>query len=263
MLLVSYSKGAVELDATFNYNLLLAKMILIALFIYTMILAFGVKKSVKEHKEEMSYTESIKKALSVLSEIKTDIKGEDEKMTEINTTEVEVKNKMSLTDLVDRKPSLHDYAEVVELLSKLARNRFENYQFYLAKAPTESDANFMSIVSNWHDDPELHKLIFAKGVEYGINMGSLQKYFVDHVRDGHVLDLGNDVMIITDDGSNLAPTGVSPITSGLEGGEISFNFTFIKKENYHAWCKETFEGDAEKQDGKTEDAKIQLVVNNG
>lgn len=238
-----------------EYNILLVKAIIVALFIYTLVVVFGFKKSVKEHREDTDYTASIKGALVALSEIKDNLRR-DEKMTE-------VKNKMSLTDLVNRKASIHNYAEVVELLAKLARNRFEDYKFYLAKGREETEHSFLSIVSNWHDDPELHKLIFAKGVEYGISMGELQRIFVDYARDGHVIELGNDVMVITDDGTNLAPTGVSPITSGLEGGEISFNFTFIKKEHYKQWCENTFPDDQEdKKQGKTEDAKFQLVVNN-
>ncbi|ALA13298.1 hypothetical protein AVV02_gp054 [Bacillus phage AvesoBmore] len=242
-----------------EYNILLVKAIIVALFIYTLVVFFGFKKSVKEHREDTDYAASIKGALNALSEIKDNLRR-DNKMTEVKVST----NKLSLTDLVSRKASITDYAEIIASLTKLAKNRFNDYQFTYYPAQDESrEAHFMQIVSNWHDDPELHKEVFRKGIDYGANMKVLRDLFAEHVRAGHVVDLGADVMVITDDGTGNPPTGVSSINTGLEGSEIAFIIAFVKKENYKEWCENNFPDDQEeKKQGKTEDAKIQLVVNN-
>lgn len=238
------------------------KAIFVALAIYTLVIVFGYKKSIREYKEEKKYVAPIRDALNIINDIKKHI-GSDELMTEKKTIE----NKLSLTDLVTRKATITEYGEIVDLLTRLAKNRFNDYQFTyypVSEDNEDKETYFMQIVSNWHDDPELHKLIFAKGMDYGIDMKMLQKLFIEHVRAGHVIDLGKDIMVITDDGSNVSPTNVSPINSGLEGSEIAFIIAFLKKEKYKAWCENTFQDeDEEKKQGKTEDAKIQLVVNNG
>ena len=235
------------------------KAIIVALFIYTLVVVFGFKKSIREHREDNNYTASIKGAINVLSDIKDNLRR-DNKMTEVKTST----NKLSLTDLVTREASITDYAEIISLLTQLAKNRFDNYQFTYFPAQDETrEAHFMQIVSNWHDDPELHKEVFRKGIDYGANMKVLRNLFAEHVRAGHVVDLGAEVMVITDDGTGNPPTGVSSINTGLEGSEIAFIIAFVKKEKYTEWCENNFPDDQEeKKQGKTEDAKFQLVVNN-
>lgn len=238
------------------------KAILVALAIYTLVIVFGYKKSIREYKEEKNYVAPIRDALNIINDIKKQI-GSDILMTEKQT----VSNKLSLTDLVTRKATIEEYGEIIGLLTKLAKNRFDNYQFtYYPVSEDNQDKQpfFLQIISNWHDDPDLHKLIFAKGIDYGINMQMLQKLFAEEVRAGNVINLGEDVMIITDDGTNALPTSVSPINSGLEGSEVAFIISFLKKDKYKSWCEHTFTDEQEeKKKGKTEDAKIQLVVNNG
>jgi len=241
-------------EGSFAVNYLIVKVIIIALLGYTLVLFFGVKKSVKEHKEEKNYSESIKKAIGKLSEIEKKIKGEDT-MTKLDTQVTGVQNKLTLTELITRKASLSQYSEVVELVTKLIKNRYENYQFTIYPAADETSTNFLQVISNWHDDPELHKLIFAKGIEYGIEMKELQKHFAEHIRNGHVFDLGPDVVVITDDGSNSSPTNLSPINTGLEGSEVAVIVTFIEKANYKGWVEKNFDLD------KVEE-KLKLVVNN-
>jgi len=237
-------------------NYLIVKIIIIALLGYTLILFFGVKKSVKEHKEEIHYSDSIKKALGKLSEIKNEIKGEG-RMTKLDTKVEGVKNTMSLTDIVTRKATVSQYGEVIELVAQLIKNRFENYQFTLyPSSDEEKTPHFIQIVSNWHDDPELHKKIFAKGMDYGIDMNTLQELFRNHIADGHVIDLGSDVVVITDDGEKSSPTNLSPIQTGLEGSEVAVIISFVKKEHYKEWVKNTFEEEEKVKE------KLQLVVNN-
>ncbi|ANH50706.1 hypothetical protein BCPG3_034 [Bacillus phage BCPG3] len=242
------------MDASFAVNYLIVKVIIIALLGYTLVLFFGVKKSVKDVKEEVKYSASIKKALSKLSYITNEIKGDDN-MTKLDTQVEGVQNKLSLTELITRKASLTHYSEVVELVTKLVRNRYENYQFTIYPATDETQPNFIQIVSNWHDDPELHKLIFAKGIEYGIEMEELQKHFRKHIENGHVFDLGPDVVVITDDGSNSAPTNLSPINTGLEGSEVAVIVSFIEKAKYAGWVDKTFPLEERSE-------KLKLVVSN-
>ena len=68
-------------------------------------------------------------------------------------------------------------------------------------------------------------------------MKTLQHKFAAKVAEGAVVNLGKDVVVITDDGTPQLPTGVSPINSGLEGGEISFIISFIKMENLEGWTE--------------------------
>jgi len=239
---------------TLAVNYLIVKIIIIALLGYTLILFLGVKKSVKEHKEEKKYSESIKKALSKLNEIKNDIKG-DITMTKLETKVEGVENKLSLSELLTRKASLSQYSEIVDLVTKLIQNRYRNYQFTIYPSTEEHGLNFMQVVSNWHDDPELHKLIFAKGIEYGIEMEELQKHFREHIKNGHVFDLGHDVVVVTDDGSNSSPTNLSPINTGLEGSEVAVIVSFIEKSKYEGWVDNTFPLEERPE-------KLKLVVNN-
>ncbi|ASR79001.1 hypothetical protein AARONPHADGERS_68 [Bacillus phage AaronPhadgers] len=244
------------MSGSFDVNYLIVKVIIIALLGYTLVLFFGVKKSVKEHKEEVRYSDSIKKAIGKLSEIKNEIKGDDN-MTKLDTKVEGIKNTMSLTDIVSRKASVTQYGEVIDLVAQLIKNRFENYQFTLYPSTDEEKVpHFIQIVSNWHDDPELHKTIFAKGMDYGVDMKMLQDMFRQHIADGHVIDLGGDVVVVTDDGTNSSPTNLSPIQTGLEGSEVAVIISFVKKEHYKEWVKNTFEEEEKVKE------KLQLVVNN-
>lgn len=198
--------------------------------LYTAVVWLGVRQSIKEHKRAHGLVTILKE---VIEEIKTIVTKEE--------IEVELKNSLTLTDLLTRKATNEDYREVVSLLSKLARETYKEYKFLIAKSHDETEQpNFLQIISNSKEKPELHKTIFAKGLEYGIDMRELQKRFAAHVANNLVIDLGDGVTVITDDGTGQAPTGVSPINNGLEGGEICFIISFLKTENYEAWKKNTF-----------------------
>lgn len=152
-----------------------------------------------------------------------------------------VKNELTLTDLVTRKPTEAEYDEIISLLTTLAKQTYEEYKFFIARSTDETkQPNFLQIVSHSSEAPELHKLIFAKAVNYGIDMQVLQGKFAQHIALNQVVDLGEGTVVILDDNSPSAPTGVSPINSGLEGGEIAFIISFIKSENYKEWHENTF-----------------------
>lgn len=150
-------------------------------------------------------------------------------------------NGLSLSHLLNQKPTEENYNEIIELLIKLAKDTFNDYKFLIAKSKDEAkDSNFLQLVSHYSEAPELHREIFIKSVDYGVDMGELVKKFAARVEQGDVLPLGEDVVVITDDGSGQLSTGVSPINSGLEGGEIAFIVSFIKKENLEAFNAEHF-----------------------
>lgn len=147
-------------------------------------------------------------------------------------------NQLTLTDLLTVKPTEENYTELVELLSELALSTYEDYKFFIAKSSDETQAaHFMQITSQYSDFGELHKLIFARAIDYGIDMRELQQRFAQAVADGKVIELGEDVVVIINDGTPQLATGVSPIQSGFEGSEITFIISFIKKENYTEWAK--------------------------
>jgi len=151
------------------------------------------------------------------------------------------KNKLTLTDILKREPQYKDYAAVLDLLVELAQKRFDEYKFLVAKSQDETtEANFLQIISNWSEDPELHSEIFKRAVDTNIDMQTLQKRFAQRVWTGQVIPLGDGVRVITDDNTGNLPTGVSPVNSGLEGGEICFIISFIQADNYDEWYKNTF-----------------------
>jgi hypothetical protein len=227
--------------------------------IYTVIVGLGFRQSVKEFKKAYSLVLTLKE---VIEEIKTIVTKEENGMSEkeIKITGEKIagqgyicdsskfvlesdepKNSLTLSDLLTRKATNEEYREVVSLLSKLARDTYKEYKFLIAKSTDETQQpNFLQIISNSKEKPEQHKEIFAKGLEYGIDMRELQKRFAAHVANNLVIDLGDEVTVITDDGTGQAPTGVSPINNGLEGGEICFIISFLKTENFDEWHKNNF-----------------------
>ncbi|MCB5366984.1 hypothetical protein LIP24_10070 [Collinsella aerofaciens] len=233
-------------DAIF-YNFLYS---IVCVLIYSAIIYLGYRRSVNEYKKANQYVLNLKE---VLEDVKNIIFKEEGKMLDkgsykntrsseylrldgVSSNVKNYKNSLTLTDLITKKPSDEDYNELIELLTKLAKSTYEDYKFLIAKSSDETQQpNFLQIVSNSSEHPYLHREIFIKAVNSSVDMKELQKRFAEHVAAGNVIDLGEDVKVITDDGTNQLPTGVSPINSGLEGGEIVFIISFIKKENYEAF----------------------------
>lgn len=236
-----------------------------AVVIYTAILYFGYRKSSKAHKRAHMFMMNLKE---VFEDIKHAITKEEKQMEHgdveirngqafayaeghpdgvaIEFTEdmklhveyVNLKNELSLSDILTNKPTEENYAEIIDLLTRLAKETYEEFKFFIAKSQDETkQANFLQIVSTSKEKPHLHGLIFGKSVSYGIDMQELQLRFAQHVEDGKVIDLGEDVTVILHDDSPQLATGVSPINNGLEGGEIAFIISFIKKENLEAFNK--------------------------
>lgn len=157
-------------------------------------------------------------------------------------------NELTLTQLLTTEPTDEDYQTVVELLTDLFQKRYQEYKFLIAKSPDEIDRpHLLQVQSNFEEDPYLHKLIFAKCMNANLDMTELSKRFADYAVKGNVIDLGEDAVIIVDDGTGLAATGVSPINSGLEDSAITYILGFIKKSNWAAWHEKAFP--------KTEDAE--------
>jgi hypothetical protein len=227
------------------------------LTIYTIVIATGYYKSVQEHRRVFRYLEDLK---SVITEIKNIVIHKEEKtMKEERNKEFKfeltpegrriieaqtVKNKLSLADLITTKPTEENYEEIMALLTEVAQKTYEQYKFFIARSQDETEQpNFLQIVSHSSELPELHKLIFSRAVNYGIDMQELQKRFAHRIAENKVIDIGEDAIVIVDDNTNQLPTGVSPINSGLEGGEITFIISFMKKDNFGKWFDNTFSKD--------------------
>src|SRR5690606_2694147 len=94
----------------------------------------------------------------------------------------EIKNTLTLSDLVSNKASEEQYEEIMDMLQQLVQETYADYKFLIAKSKDEAkDPNFLQIVSNWHDNPELHKKIFSKSIDYGIDMKELQNKFANRI----------------------------------------------------------------------------------
>jgi hypothetical protein len=227
-------------------------LIVTSVTLYTVILSLGYRQSVKEYRRALSVVtilqEVVQEIKDILNKEEKGMEGFNERGPRKATFEETVrhkakhaKNLLTLTQLLTNKPTPRHYEELVDLLTKLAKKTYQEYKFLIAKSTDETkDPNFLQIVSNSKDEPELHKIIFVKAIEYGIDMRELQKRFAERVALGKVITLGENAVVITDDGTGNPPTGVSPINNGLEGGEICFIISFIKAENYEEWHKNTF-----------------------
>jgi len=155
----------------------------------------------------------------------------------------------SLTQLITANPTEEQYKEVTELLVGLAKRTYERHKFYFAPTRDELEIpNMIQIRSHYKEEPLTHQDIFKRGVNYGLDMSKLLAYFAEEVAAGNVVDLGDNAYVITDDGTGNPPTGVSPINSGLEDGEITFLISFIKKDNYEAWHDKHFPKAEETED---------------
>ncbi|AHJ87079.1 hypothetical protein JBP901_gp014 [Bacillus phage JBP901] len=245
-----------------DYNLMFAILGFAGIILYTLVLLLGYLKAIKRSREELEAEQNILILVNeIFEDLKNTIEKGEENMTEkqdkfveegtlevdgrttlyMPTVKPEIMNHMSLTDLVTNKAEDQHYDVVVELLTSLARKTYQDYKFFIAKSEDETkDYNFLQVVSKYEDDPYTHKLIFSKGVEHGLDNMELSRRFAEHAKNGNVLRLGDEVVILTEDGTGQSPTGVSPISNGLEGSEIAFIFGFIQKKNYDEWYKNTF-----------------------
>jgi len=153
--------------------------------------------------------------------------------------ELTKQSELTLTGLLTYAPTAEDYTHVVDMLVKLAKNRVAEDRVLIHKSTNEVEiANLIQVISNWSEDPELHKEIFSYAFRKNMDMRVIQGLFAQQAAMGNVIALGDNAIVITDDFTGNPPTNVSPINSGLEGSEICFLISFIKKENYDAWRKE-------------------------
>lgn len=167
----------------------------------------------------------------------------------LSNSYLRVNDSPSLTQLLTAKPTDEDYERILEHLIELFKLTYNDYKFYLAKSSDETKApNFLQVTSPSTEHTSLHKSIFKLAVDKGIDMKELQKRFAEKASNGHVVDLGDNAVVITDDGTPQLPTGVSPVQSGLEGSEITFIISFIKSSNFGEWYKNTFP--EEEKDGE-------------
>lgn len=201
--------------------------------IYTIILVIFYLLVRSYYTEE---SDELQEARSIVDSIKSYLNNEEE----INLSN-KLTNEMTLSDLISQDPTGEQYEEVVDILADIAEQTYKEYKFLIVKSPDETkDAHFMQIQSSAEEMPTEHKLVFSKSMDYGLDMAVLRDRFSLRVAKGDVLDLGDEVMIILEDDTPQTPTGVSPVNSGLEGGEIVFNISFILKENYDAWAANKF-----------------------
>lgn len=225
--------------------------------VYSAIIYIGYRKSVRDHRRDFLFLFNLKE---VIEEIKHVInkeekevdkgnyknarsseymapKGLDKAVTE-SLFHKEPINELTLSGLLNNKPNDNDYTEIIGLLVELAQSTYAVYDFLIFKSPDETqDTNLLQIVSKAADNPQLHKRIFAKAMDTNIDYQELVKRFAAEVAAGNVIELGDDVVVITDDGTKAAPTGVSQINNGLKDGDIAFIISFIKKENLDAFNK--------------------------
>jgi hypothetical protein len=160
---------------------------------------------------------------------------------------------ITLTELLTNEATEEQYDEVLDILEGMASRAYSQFSFLIAKSQDEVEMpNFLQIESDYAENAGEHKAVFELAMRYGIQHEKLTKLFAERVANGKVIPLGKDVVVITDDGTGNPPTGVSPINRGIEGGQIAFIVTFVKKANFAAWHEKAFptpiEGEVEAND---------------
>jgi predicted DNA-binding protein len=239
-----------------NYGIMI-----IATSCYTFLLAVGVVMAVRTAKRQKELlTEAIENIINELHDIvhKEDIMGNLKKndgYKNISSSQYidvdgvagkEKSDDLTLTGILTNKPTEEDYKYVLGLLVELARNAFKDYQFLIAKSDDEAEqAHHLQLISVHEEYPTTHKAIFRHAVRTNMDMNVLRARFAELAASGEVLDLGDNVVVITDDGTGNPPTGVQPINMGLEGGQVRFNFEFVLTENYEAWWENHFSKEEE------------------
>ncbi|QIA28718.1 hypothetical protein [Phage f2b1] len=235
---------------------------------YTLVLLLGLLVAYKKARKEATTVKSvIENAIEDLKELlleeEDSMANEEKEITKVDVSEgiygavyfredAEKQATLaapSLTQLITANPTEEQYKEVTALLVGLAQRTYNKHKFYFAPTKDELEIpNMIQIRSHYKEEPLTHQEIFKKGVNYGLDMGKLLGYFAEEAAAGKVVDLGDNAYVITDDGTGNPPTGVSPINSGLEDGEITFLISFIKKDNYEEWHAKHFPPAEETED---------------
>lgn len=205
-------------------------VIMILVTTYTVVVLGGIYAAARKAKRASAVYKAV--ILQMLSEIRDYIKEEN-----IVNPLIQEKEELTLATLIHKKAVDSEYAEVVDLLAHLAKSTFQNYNFLIQKSTDETkEPHFMQLRSAFHESPHVHKQIFEKSIDYGIDYDVLVQKFNDKLKAGEIISCGDDVVIITDDGTGMPASGVSQINSGIEGGEIGFNVSFVSAKNYDAWA---------------------------
>ncbi len=215
-----------------SVTIFLVVYILIAVIIYTGILIFGYISARNTLKKQIDYMINL---YGIIEDIRESLVSKEE------NKRMEFKP-LTLSEVINTKPTEENYQEVIAELSQMANHVFSNYKFLIAKSDKNTEPHFMQLVSSATELPEAHKNVFEKSIRYNLDYEELTLRFATEVKNGNVVDLGDDVVVIIYDGTEGGiATGVSKFVSGLEDSQIQFNITFIHKDNYDAWYNQAFE----------------------
>lgn len=144
-------------------------------------------------------------------------------MTETTKYEIE-DNLLSLEDLVKQNDKLEDYEQYLDIVIKLIKEKYRTYRF-LRVSPTHGDFNsgyFLSFTMTREDYPEDYEYLFRSAVSKGLTDQKINALFLDRVKAGEVLELG-DVEIVEG-------TAISPAT---QADDIMVNIVFMPREYYN------------------------------
>lgn len=227
-----------------------------AFLAYTGIMLLALYQIVRRDREKLNVQLEV---LNVVKELKQTINQEEKSMKKDGIESILMEQEeftcyLTLTDLITRKPEKRHYEEVVELLIELFKEAYANYNYTIHKSPDDTKiAHFLSIQSHFSQNPKLHKKLFKEAVDNNLDMQELNEHFVKAVVEGRVINLGDNVEIILEDGVQGGyATGVSPINTGLGSAEIVFNISCVSKDSYEEWRSFNFPEESEKEEGETE-----------
>lgn len=228
-----------------NTTFWLMVVVFVCLILWETKKEFDVNRSREEQlkKDEIRIKEDIELISGIIKEelLKGENLGGDRDMG--------LKNKNNLGQLLEVKASESDYDVALEMLVKEVKDLYKDFHFKFLKP---QDGDFLSgyaVVFELHPkgkDDLLHTL-FKYVVGKNMSEGKLADLFVEEVKKGNVIELGD--VILDETG-----TGMSSL---LTGEDVTIVISF-ETEDYQAKRKEQEElEDAEAEEQKAKQAKFE------
>lgn len=130
-----------------------------------------------------------------------------------------ITNEKSLEQLLIPTTEDKHYEEFLDVFINLLQKKYKEYQFQLGK-PAEDDyisGYNLAFIIHPQEHPDEHEELFRLAVNYSLDIDHLNELFVERVKTGDVVELGDDI-VISEEG-----TGTTTI---LQGGTVQAFINF-------------------------------------
>lgn len=132
-------------------------------------------------------------------------------------------NSLTLQELTEVTDEPEAYTEYLEVITGIIKELYQKYRFIQGK-PTIGDYQsgyYLSFTISRANLPTEYEFLFRTAISNSLNIDTVNSLFIDLVKDGSILDLG-DVEI-------TEGTALSPAT---QGDDIIANIVFMPRDYY-------------------------------